>query len=88
VASSALALGAVMALAPVSTAGPITHRCGNVGTYHDLTATGLTCAQARTLLSDPSWTFHWSCTFAQPGHPEVCHHGDETITWVNDLRGG
>jgi hypothetical protein len=77
-----------LAVAPAITAKPVTHQCGNDGVYDHLTATGLSCGQARTVLKNPSWTFHWSCTFAKPGQPEVCHHGAETITWLVGVRRG
>ena len=83
------ALALALALAPAATAKTSTVKCGNSGVYMDITATGLTCSQAKALVKSGSLTVQYKCTFGS-GDPRLvsCHKGAKKVSYKIKTGGG
>ncbi len=83
------AISLALALVPAAGAKTASVKCGNEGTYMDITATGLTCAQAKALVKNPSLTIEYTCTFGN-GDPRLvsCHHGSKKVSYKIKTGGG
>lgn len=87
--AGAAAVCLALALVPAAGAKPATVKCGNTGVYLDITATGLTCSQARVLVRSPSLTVEFKCTFGN-GNPRLvsCHRGSKKVSYKIKTGGG
>ncbi len=82
-------LALALALGSTAAAKSTTVHCGNELPYMDITATGLTCAQAKSLVKSASLTVTYTCTFGN-GNPRLvsCHHGSKKVSYKIKTGGG
>ncbi len=83
------ALSLALALVPAAGAKTASVKCGTDGIYMDITATGLTCAQAKALVKSSTLTVKYTCTFGN-GDPRLvsCHHGSKKVSYKIKTGGG
>ncbi len=83
------ALTLALALVPAAGAKTSTVHCGTSGAYMDITATGLTCSQAKALVKSGTLTVQYRCTFGN-GDPRLvsCHKGSKKVSYKIKTGGG
>ena len=85
-----LALVLAVSAGSAASAKSTTLHCGNESPYLDITATGLTCAQAKQLVkSTGTLVTQYTCTFGN-GDPRLvsCHRGSKKVTYKIKTGGG